>query len=427
MRAAGRIALLLLAGLLVVHFGWRALAACWSAPHYIRGRHLAASANYDEALPELERAAVGALRSEVLWLRAQVRISQWQYAMYEGSDYATEQPLLLDAFREYTEAMSLSPASGWYWSSLGDLYHQRERQQRYEAGKDLGFAIFGPWGNVGRSGRIAVGMMRLSLELEPTWYLMHDQLAFALIDYELQEAALAAVGDSARALPVYRFHAFDQLDPLPVGLLAAFESASRAALGNTPFLRAGLHRLALGRLTLRMDRIEQAEADLRAGLASPGDRLNRAEAHYYLALVLTRQDRPEAADAEYRLAQQHPNFETASLAGRSVLADRRGDPEEALRLLAVARRKAPRRIGYDLEYARIARKIGAWPKAVHALQWAERTHPGDVRPLRALGATYVEMGDLEAARGVLADLEALGGYQGDVERLGAAIERAALR
>jgi len=426
-RSAGRVVLLLLAGLLVVHFGWRALVACWSAPHYVRGRHLAAAGRHVEALPELELAAVGALRSEVLWLTAQVRISHWQNAIYEGSDSATVQPLLLDAFREYTAAMSLNPASGWYWSSLGDLYHQRERQQRYETGKDLGFAVFGPWGNVGRAGRIAVGMMRLSLELEPTWFLMHDQLAFALLDYELQAAALAAVGDSARALPVYRFHAFDQLDPLPAGLLAAFESASREALGATPFLRTGLHRLALGRLTLRMGRIEQAEEDLRAALAAPGDRLNRAEAHYYLALVLTRQERLEEADAEYRLAQEHANFETAALAGRAVLADRRGESEEALRLLAVARRKAPRRLGYDLEYARIARKIGALLKAVHALQWAERTHPGDVRPLRALGATYVQMGELEAARTVLADLEALGGHQGDVERLRAAIERAASR
>jgi len=414
-----RIALVALALVVLAHYGLRAAVAALAAPHYVRGRHLAAQGRYDAALPQLERGAIGGQRPETRWLTAQVRIGIWQNKLWEGASAEEVEPQLVRAFAEYTEAIAASPATGWYWASLGDLYHQRERQMRYESGVPLESLRWGPWGRVGRAGRVAIGLMRLGIELEPTAHHLRDQLAFTLYDYGLDDLALEAVRESARVLPDYSFHSYDQLDPLPEGLLEAFADASREALGHTPLLRRTLALIALGRMDLRLGRLEQAERDLLGALDAPGDRLNRAEAHYYLGLVLMRQERWDEAAAHLVAAERHPNFESPAVAARAALAERRGDLRAALDLLARARRLRPGQVSYALDYARVALALGETPRAEQALKWANQVDPADWRARRDLVRLYLDAGRLAEARTTLDSLRGVWQAAAEVRRLDA--------
>ena len=72
----------------------------------------------------------GATRSAALWLRGEARMGLWEKRLVAGEDAADLEELLHEAHRDYTAAIAMSPASGWYWASLGALYHQVERLQR---------------------------------------------------------------------------------------------------------------------------------------------------------------------------------------------------------------------------------------------------------------------------------------------------------
>ena len=392
------------------------------AAGYSHGRRLAAAAKFDQALPLLERSAVGQDRAAALWLTAQVRLGIWHDRLAQGEEPESMGELMGQAYREYTEAISLSPASGWYWAALGDVYHQRERMERFRAGFPLELLDAGPWARVGRPGRLAVGMGRIAVRREPTVYTLQDQLAFQLMDYGVSGEALEVVRRSAAVQPIYRLHAYPDLDPLPPGLLDAFAEGALAALGRAPFLARVYHLLALGRLELRREDPTAAEGFLREALEVPGTRINRAEAEYYLGRALAAQGREAEALAALERAGKHPTFSADALAERAAIAESAGRFEEALGLLDEARLADRRKLRLALDFARVARRQGAWTRAEAALRWAVAVHSEDPRPLKALGMTYLEQSKFDKAREVLAQLEKLGPGSRETLQLRAALE-----
>jgi tetratricopeptide (TPR) repeat protein/O-antigen ligase len=413
----------LLALLLVGTYGARALGGLL-ASGYARGRHLAAAAEFERALPYLEGAALGQDRAAALWLTAQVRLGMWHDGLAAGESPESMADLMGQAYREYTEAISLSPASGWYWAALGDIYHQRERQERFRTGFPLELLDAPPWARVGRPGRIAVGMSRIATRREPNVYTMQDQLAFQLIDYRLDAAALEVVERSARVQPVYRLHAYPDLDPAPPELLDAFARGALDALGKTPFLPRVYHLLALGRIDLRRGDPESAEKWLREALETPGTEVNRAEARFHLGRALAAEGRDEEALEMLALAGEHPAFLAASLSERARIAETAGRLEEALALLEQARIADRRRLAVALDFARVARRLGEWTRAEAALGWAVASHPGDARPVKALGMTQLEQGKLDEARRTLQQLEHFAPGSREALQLRDAVDRA---
>jgi tetratricopeptide (TPR) repeat protein len=408
LRAAGplRVAVALV---LIGLFGARAAVGLWSGPAYAKGRHLAARADYTAAISHLERGTVGPYRSAMYWLRGQTRVGLWQDGLARDEDPQSLVHHLEQAHREYTRAISMSPASGWYWLALGELYHAIEQYERYRNGIGLDLLGQDPWHWVGDPGRVAIGMTRVALEYEPNVYTFHDQLAIVLWGYRLREASLEAVRQSARVQPVYRFHVYRNMVPEPPEVLDAFRVASREALGQTPFLRETLHRLALGRLEYRSGNLEQAEQDLRAALEAPGELLNRAEAHYYLGMTLAGRGRSEEALESLALAEAHPNFQAASVVAQARLAEQEGNLVETLRLLRRARRIDPRNMAWVFEFARVAEAAEEWKKVEEALRWGATLDPGDPRPWRRLVQFYRRTGRRIEARQALEELARIEG------------------
>ena len=128
---------------------------------FSEGRRLARIGDYERALPLLDRSAVGELDSEARWLAAEVRLGLWQQRIEDGADAEDVASLLAAAYRDASAALASSPASGWYWMALGNLYHQAERLSLHRQGIPLGLVGQDRWTFVGRPGRIAIGMMRI--------------------------------------------------------------------------------------------------------------------------------------------------------------------------------------------------------------------------------------------------------------------------
>jgi tetratricopeptide (TPR) repeat protein len=391
-RASGLSRVLAVALLLV--FGARAAMGWYAGTAHSAGRSLANAERYAEALPLLERGAIGPDRAANRWLAGTLRLNLLQQAQASGTASEPELSRLLgESYRDQTEAISISPASGWYWAALADVYHQAERTTRYARGRPLELVGQDPWAAVGRAGRVAIGMLRIAIEREPTQFVFHDQLAFAMFGYGLRRDALEVVRESARVQPNFEEHYYLRFRPVPRDLLDAFAESARSALGAAPLLREAHHRLALAKVELRRGRPEVAEADLRAVFGTPTTGINRADAWYNLGEALAAQQRyPEAVEA-YVLAEPEPVFHAPGLAARARIAERMGYLDVALSLLRQARRLAPNDLSFALTYARVARKLGQPGWAEEALRWAALVHREDPRPLEELERLLREKGD----------------------------------
>jgi len=198
----------LLAAALISLYAVRAAGGWVGGLNYARGRQLATAGRWAEALPYLERSTVGANKSRALWLKGEARTYIWEDRFAAGASDDELDALSQRAHAEFSEAITLSPASGWYWADLGYIYHQRERAQAFRYGLQLDLLGADSKARVGRSGRIALGMTHIAIEREPMTYAFRDQLAFIYLEYELRERALEAVRDSARVQPLFRFHSF---------------------------------------------------------------------------------------------------------------------------------------------------------------------------------------------------------------------------
>jgi len=392
---------------LLLLYGGRTITGWIGGVAYSKGSRLASAGRFEQALPEIERGALGPERAAMLWLAGETQLGQYQSRVVEDATEEELDELLRGAFSSNSEAISLSPASGWYWSSLADAYHQRERRFLYRFGRPLDLVGQDRWAFVGRDGRIALGMMRMAIEREPSQYVFLDQIAFALLDYGMREQALAAVRESARVQPDFGMHAYTRLTPLPGDVLDAFADGSRSALGKTPLMPRVIHHLALGRLELRRGNAVQAERDLREAVEVPGTGLNRADASYRLGQALQMQVRYDEAIEAFVEAETDPIFEPLGLRARATIAEERGELELALKLLRRARRLRPGELDYALTYARIAIEFGRLDWAGESLRWARTKHPRDPRPVRMLLGLSLEQGDRSSVESLRRELERL--------------------
>jgi len=386
-------------------FAVRAAYGLVAGLSFSQGRHFARLGQYERALPLLDRAAVGELIPEARWLASVVRLGLWQQRI--GNEAAPEDvaALLAEAYVDATAALAASPASGWNWMALGNLYHQAERLAVHRQGVPLNLLTRDRWAFVGRPGRIAIGMMRIGLTREPNWYLFHEQLAYVYYEYRLEAETLEAVYASARALPVYELHAYRTLRPADPEILDIFARGALDSLGHVPWMRPVRHRIALGRLEVRRENWVKAEAHLRKALELTGIPLNVAETQYYLGLSLNGQGRFDEGLAALVEAEAQSPMETLAVIAQADLAERLDQWDRALELWARAKRLDPHRIDVPLRLAQAARVTGNYERAVHTLREAARSNPASTAPLVELVSLYIDQKDLGKARAALADLE----------------------
>jgi tetratricopeptide (TPR) repeat protein len=384
--------------LLLGWVGWRAVEGSVAGYSYSEGRKRARLGDYERALPALDRARVGELQAPAAWLAAEVRLGIWQRRVADGESLDAVQPLLIAAAEDQAKALAASPASGWYWVGLGDIYHQLERVERFEAGLPLSLVGQDGWAFVGRCGRLAVGMMRIGLQREPNWYLFHDQLAYVYYDYRLMEETMGAVYNSALALPVYELHAYRTLRPRDREIENTFARGARDALGQTPWLRPVIHQIALGRLEVRREQWETAKNDLLLALAGPTEALNVAEANFYLAKVWAEQGEAENAEQALLIAASHPAIAPLAAGLRAEWIERSGSAREALEAWLAVRQYDPKRIDVALKIATLSRELGDLRRAQHILREMQRWHPS-VGSLRVEWVrTAIASGDMSAAK-----------------------------
>jgi tetratricopeptide (TPR) repeat protein len=389
---------------LVLIYGLRAGYGWVGGISYSLGSRLAAAGEYEAALVHLQRADVGKVKVRALWLSAEVREGVWQSAFNTDSETPETDGQLALAFRDYTAAIAESPAAGWYWSDLGEVYHDLETAARYDEQLPLGLSQHGPWALVGRPGRIAIGLSRYGLRREPTVYHLHDQLAMLLIKYGLQEAAAVAVANAAISQPLYQLHPFGTMSPTPRWVLDAFAESSRSVLNSTPLVLRTSHLTALARVEIARRNFVQAERDLLEALDAPSTRLNKAEASYYLGVVLVEQERFGEAASTLERSALHPNMQRASLVLLAQIAERTERLDEGLEYLRRLRRLYPRDISYSLRFAKIAVELENWVQAEEAYMWARMIHSKDLRPRRGLIELLILKGDYAEANRELREL-----------------------
>lgn len=401
----------------VAFYGLRAFSAWMDGWTYPIGKRLAGEGRHELALPLLDRGAIGPKRPAALWLAGQARMALWHQRALAGEPAGETDLLLRDAFRNHTEALSLSPASGWYRASLAEVYHRQEQVERFRHDAPMELMGHGPWAFVGRPGRIAIGLTRLGIAREPTWFLFRDQLALMLLDDYLYGPGREAVRESAAALPYYPAHLYRDLEPVPDAILEAFAEGAREALGRAPLLSPVGHLLALGRLEYRLGRWEQSVEDFTSVLAVPSAAGYRAQANLYLGLALIELKRFDEAERALAEAQDHPGTAIAALAARGRLAEAMGDLEGALDRLRDARRLEPRQLRFTLEFARVARRLGEWTKAEEALRWALTLAPERADLVGQLIEVYIEEGESAKAWALLNDLKRMPGTEEQIRGL----------
>jgi len=410
-----RIGLPFLVGVaLVALFGVRGVRGVIAGVSYANGVRLAAEARYERALPHLERAAVGINRARAIWFQAEVRWGIW----YEMPDGEESDEMLRRTYRDYLHVISLSPAGGWYWLNLGDLYLDLEKQEIEQQPAPLDLFGMGPYAPIGAPGRIAIGMYRTSIAREPTEFEGYDRLGKALAQLGLRDQAREPIMQAAGRQPIFYHHSYSELGSVtPDWVLDAFAEGSRAALGETPMVTRATHLTELGKVELRRNNPVQAETDLRAALAESGILLNRAEIHYNLGRALAAQERDDEALEYLLLAEEHENLRIASLRLRAEIHAPRGRLDVALQLIGRLRRLQPREIQHSLEFARIARDLEYWDKAEEAFGWARITHPSDSRALWGLAYLRIDQGDTAGTSRVLDEIERREGLSEELSRI----------
>jgi tetratricopeptide (TPR) repeat protein len=364
--------------------GWTAGLA------YVNARTLARQGYYEEALPLLRRSVAGADRAAILWLRAEVGDGLYKLRQAADESGPETDELLRQAHSDYLEAVSLSPASGWYWVSLGRTYFDYDRETVSRAGFELDRLDQDPWSVPGRNGLIGIGMTRLGVARESGVFSLQDELVTMLLEAGLTEPALEAVRSTARVQPLYYAHAFSGMRPTPAPLLDAFAESSREALGQTPFLPTSKHLAALARLEQMRGNYPQAEIDARESLEHPATALQRAEAWFLLGCALMEQQRFEEAMEALDTAQEHPNLVVGSLRRQAGIAEQTGRQEDALGYYRRLRRLEPRNLEHVLPYARIALSLGRFEQAEEVLLSARSIHPKNAEPQRQLVVLYIE-------------------------------------
>ena len=413
------VAHLLAGGILAALYSVRAVTGAVSGISHAQGVPAAAAGDYTVAVRFLDRSSDGFNRAESRWLAGEVRVGIADQLLAQPRPEEGVEAVLATASRNYLEAATLSPSSAWPWAGLALVYDRSEHAARKRRTVDLQSLGSNVWARIGRAGRVAVGLTRRAIGVEPNILNYRDQLFWILHGLGLREEAEEALRASARVQPAFDAH--ERFDTLPPELLAVFAQASREVLGRTPFLGRRAHLLDLGKLERRLGRLDLAGSYLRAALEERGDLIQRAEIAFHLAGVLIERKDFEGAKRALDLAEQHEVFRLDVVYTRIAIAESQGRLGEALGWVREARRLEPENLSHCLHYSRIARRLNDFKGAEEALSWAVLRHPQDPSPRVALVETCLEAGDPASADAALRDLERLTGETPEVERLRQAV------
>ncbi len=369
-----RLAKLVAVGL-VTWYVARAAASIERAPSHTAGRRAYAEGRFADAVRALDRAAADGRRAGELWYAGQAALEVYRSRLAARAPAALLEAELATADRAFTEAITLSPASGWYWAALSEVYQERERRARPRPGPAREPPVDEPLGGIGRDGRVALGALRLALAREPQTFALHDQLALLYFDLQLDARALCAVRAAAGVQPLLHLHAFAELERLPPGWLDAFAAGSRAALGRTPLLPLVDHHIALGRVELSRGQADAARAEFDAALASPHRPLQDAEARYHRSYALERLGRIDEARDDLARAGLEPVFVRPVLVRLAGIEERAGNAGAALGHLCELCRLDPTDVEALLRLTAAALRVGAIDEARRALAELERVAP----------------------------------------------------
>jgi tetratricopeptide (TPR) repeat protein len=414
--SASALVAILLAGVYLV----RAASGLVGGVSYSLGNLAASEGDFPTALRHLQRGVVGFDRFDALLLRADARIFVYDKETMKPGTARAATGVLAAAATDYLEAASLCPPSGLPWAGLGQVYLRAERaasETRPVSGEDDS-----GWRDVGRPGRVSIGMLRLAERRNPQVYGFGDQLVLVFLELGLRDSAIDAVRAAARSQPYFMAHGWD-LYRFPRDLLAAFAEEARGALGHAPMLTRGQHLLSLGRVELRLGDLGAATAHLEEAVAIPRELIYHAEYAYYLAVVHVEAGRFRDAEKALEIAELYPSLRVSSLELRATIAEKEQRWSDAARFLNDARRLAPEYLGLCLRFADDARKTKDWAAALESLRWAIVKHPADPAPRIALVETLVEIGEAGEAERQIQDLERLTGTTPDVQRLRQLTER----
>jgi len=403
--------------LVVGTYGWRFAAGIAVSDALEWGLIHTANRDYADAVPYLDRSAVGEARLRALRMAGEARLYAWERQVRYRGPLGAEGELLDGAAARFLECRCAGPASRRSWEGLGEVYdavewigRERRSERPIQAGAD-------PWLRVGRPGRVAVGLMRKAREMAPTWFRVHNKLALALWAYGLEAEAREAVRESARALPLFSAHSYREIAQVPAWVLDEFAAASWETLGQTPLLPRTTQLIDLGKLERRRGDDARAVEALREALAGRGDALNRAEASYHLGLALVALGQGEEGLSYLRQAGEHPVFHDAALRSLAVSLDHLGRPAEALEHLRKLRWRVPDDLWACLQFAALARRQGDVPAAIEALEWAAGRHPDEPAPRAALIDLCIVRKDWARAATLLEELARRPGVEDEVARL----------
>ena len=385
-------------------YGYRALRGAVAGYAFAQGRLLAAEGPSRNALAYFDVSGVGANRFRANQAAAQMRVRLWKSIEESEGPVAAGYDALDGAAQDYVVALCTAPASPTPWRGLGEVYERRERIRRAALGGD---SVATGWSGLGRPGRVAVGMMRRAIERGESWFVLYDELAKLLWRFELEREAEDMAGRSAQVLPMLSRHQYPPGAEMPRPLLDAFAEASWQAIDQVPFVPRRDHLVDLGRIEMLRGRPEAAVRALEAAVDEPGDEVGRVEVLFYLGAALMELGRMDEAESRFDAASAHPAFRDASLLSLAQIAERTGRLELALRHLRDLRWEDPDNLWYCLEYARTARRLAQWDKAVEALRWARINHPEDIRPMSEMAQTHLAQGEVGAAASLLLEIDAM--------------------
>jgi tetratricopeptide (TPR) repeat protein len=409
-------------------YGYRAASGIRGGWAFDRGHLLRNKGDYTESVARLDGAAVGANTVRALVMAGEVRIDEWEAEVRRRGALGADPTVLVAAAADFLACRCAAPTERRAWKGLGEVYDAIEWIGRERRAETPYVSAVDPWVRIGRPGRIALGMLRATLEVSPNWGHLYDRLALTLWNYGLDDAAREAVRQSARVLPIFYRHPYHKIPELPDWVDREFAVASREVLGEVPFFPRSGHLVDLGQLERRIGATDRAIEAFQEALAAGDHKLKRAEASFHLGLALADRGRHEEARVHLNASREHPVFRISALRGLVNSAEALGEYDVALGYLRRLRWEQPSELWPCLKFADLAERTGDWPAALESLRWAKLKHPEDPRPYIALVEAHLAMGDSPAATTVVAELaEVVGADRAEVADLRRKIDSASGR
>jgi tetratricopeptide (TPR) repeat protein len=378
-----------------------------------RGIELAAVSSTDDALRELDRGSVGYDASECTWLAGEVALGLADGATDPGAGLAA----LNVATARYLRMMNITSGSAYGLIGLAAVEDRLEHAEASVRPTDLSALSAGPWALVGAHARMAIGLLYLAIEREPTLCAAHDALLTTLLRHGLVEEAKAAAREAALAAPALEYHPELDARILPPDVVRAFDEGAHEALDTAPLVSRERKLFYLGLLDERVGNLVDAVENLRRAHAEPAGSIERAESAYHLGRVLARAGHVDEAESAWADAERSPVFRTAVATERAKIAESSHHPDVALARLADARRWEPRRLDLILWEARLLRAAGNNVAAIDTLKWGVSIDDSNRAVRAALVGALIDDGDDTGARRALEDFQSTLGAGEDTRAL----------